>query len=1786
MAELLGAVGSVVGIAGFGLQLAQFLDGFVTEFRAANESLNDVRVSIYAVNRALGQVLEFLEKEKKHVIGRGHKAQLFSNTGLDEIRSTAEQCLKIFWKVEATILNKDHTRDLDRKLSEFYAAIQDNKEPPKLGLDAKKLNKRQSFMWAFHTGRKLEGYKVQLQQLQTPLILMLQVISIRANLTEPHPGLENVKNIEISAQYIRYMAGQSDYQDLGMNPPPPYPTPPRPPWMDDYEYSLQFGTRVGSMKERRSSVKHPPTPHVPKPPRRRRRSESESLPRGRTRRRHTHHEMAEPKDIRAQSSPASDTQRNPTQRKHRSPHDSHGPIPKTDTAAQLISDKLEAAKQHIAKTQPNKKEPEETANGEAVKIPPVGKETTTRLSNMSPLHLDVADENLSTVPQAGSPLETVIGPSKSNPVKRPSIYISPFVTDQPSELSSPETIRQTQTTQMEAGSLDLDLDSATEYNQSTPIIENISVSPMQLPEPDLEPTALLIPLLSSTNEQLFSHKQIAVEPAGGIDLIRSSDLSSQLMTSNSAGAGSVLTTVGVSDHNIGRPEEKWPTPSFNLLSPFLGADNIPQYCGLEDNKQSAVPVSGPIAPPPETGYAADLYNPEDPEQFSISVVDSVESPPILEASHLSPLIAKIAEVDPPEGIEGLIEANSVLPALEHPLETTRAEEEHQSQESLHLNIRENTSISSLLGALQPDFQVSSTVEAMPRPESNVTKPSGDAHVLSAPLKPSLSSSNLESAEHNLEALAPSDSDISALVVRAKVEKALQTVPTSPSAGAEDLQPTTNLAPSSGKVSVIVPSRRLSQETVQGPLPATDQIRRTIVPPENYDAISEISEKIPKSKQQIHITLSGRPAWERPAIFETSPWTDTVFAPGRPDFNVTSSFENLTLSAFGSEGNSTISLSGASKKELVIETLKRMCRRDFVTEDDLEAMYPGVGCFITAFTIRGDTHHQIPYTGQFSLRKTHLYSSNPKWWKDFAFLSPEEMSSLSRIVTETEDYARSLVLLKWLRKERLKFWSTKRRVLVAIIYNEPITPFTADTEGDSQISGETPVVPASSYLISRENMPRLEADSGAAAAVQGDSPSICDSQDGNSKSVSIKTGSAGSAMLYAAFTIRVFDPHNLHGNSNSVIPTAVKEGFSQLDIARRIRELNRENSQLIRKKLSLLEVQQDQIAKVLDALSAAEQDSGYVWNLMQLEEIDGPSKGLRVVTIYLHKTSSASIADDFMSEHHQTAPETSGILERESGNNKQEDAAQTTEVFVKKISDATKTDQAGSSVPTSSVVTPRPSTVNFEQKSKRKQRRKSRDARTKTYGSEESSDDDSDESNTSVAESTRKKKAARRQKKTSNRKRDQSLEKSKQKVFDDPQPPWGSFYPPYYNGSPPFPSYPYPPPLPSPYLTSYPSMGPPYSLSNSMPLYSGISPPYGYNQPYDPNLVKYSMYYPPQSPPSDWPSTAPPAGAGYFNTMPSQAPAPPPAPTAASATNFEPEVETRSERLRKASVRKATIRQPLPLHSQAENPISSYTAPPPSVARRRQSYYDQQQALPTPSYAGVQSSHSRYGATPSAPPISRSAFAMPAPSSSYPYPPRRTPMPYPEFYDGRSYDPFAPLTEDERNNTNDIVQKLLLDWTPAGDELKKKREKEMEGTEEEEQEDAMTDQETSNSRSRSGWRGKYRNDSSDNIPETCTAKARPAYVDEVDEFVRPAQGSAKKKIDKGKKVESEQGSHGSTRAEVSRRTKPEVSQRRGSEFRPKDKGKERVKDESRFDDRSSSDQSRRSNFRPASITSVD
>lgn len=187
--SVLGAASSVVGIAAFGIQLAQVLNQFVTSTRDANQSLHDVLHSINATSLAMEQVRSLLDEDRK-AVKKHQKATLFNSKALANIKGLADQCLVLFWRIEATITNKyERQRDLEDRIEEQLLAFNEDitagKGPstPTVN-DNLVLNRLQQLKWHF-VEPKLEKYSRQLQTLQSSLVLMFQVATCGALLKKP-----------------------------------------------------------------------------------------------------------------------------------------------------------------------------------------------------------------------------------------------------------------------------------------------------------------------------------------------------------------------------------------------------------------------------------------------------------------------------------------------------------------------------------------------------------------------------------------------------------------------------------------------------------------------------------------------------------------------------------------------------------------------------------------------------------------------------------------------------------------------------------------------------------------------------------------------------------------------------------------------------------------------------------------------------------------------------------------------------------------------------------------------------------------------------------------------------------------------------------------------------------------------------------------------------------------------------------------------------------------------------------------------------------------------------------------------------------------------------------------------------------------------------------------------------------------------------------------------------------------------------------------------------------------
>ncbi|KAL3423684.1 hypothetical protein PVAG01_05431 [Phlyctema vagabunda] len=204
--EVLGAAGSIVGITAFGLQLSQVLVRFISEVRAAPEAVRAVLAGVDATSRAMKEIYGLLNDEKKNIEREG-KSILFSIEGIQQLRATADSCLLLFWKIEATIANRSE-RNLDEKLQRRLRQFRREIETTTKSKIAKPnqnlvLSTRDRLRWPYITP-KLEEFSRQLRDLQVNLVLLFQVVNLRAVSLRSKSEVQDVKLLtEVYTQAIK-----------------------------------------------------------------------------------------------------------------------------------------------------------------------------------------------------------------------------------------------------------------------------------------------------------------------------------------------------------------------------------------------------------------------------------------------------------------------------------------------------------------------------------------------------------------------------------------------------------------------------------------------------------------------------------------------------------------------------------------------------------------------------------------------------------------------------------------------------------------------------------------------------------------------------------------------------------------------------------------------------------------------------------------------------------------------------------------------------------------------------------------------------------------------------------------------------------------------------------------------------------------------------------------------------------------------------------------------------------------------------------------------------------------------------------------------------------------------------------------------------------------------------------------------------------------------------------------------------------------------------------------------
>ncbi|KAL8377232.1 hypothetical protein RB595_008080 [Gaeumannomyces hyphopodioides] len=191
----LGAASAVIGIAGFAIQLCEVLYKVSGEIKGAHDSLVAVVAIIESTAESLRLIHQYLDAESQNQQS-GHKGGLFSKDALIFVKNNADRCLLVFWRIEATVLDKSDKNlegILRDRLEEFNSKAR--ARPGDVKLSPEPVPPSLSFLgrlrWPL-VAPKLDEFRSQLQFHQQCLSLVFMVISLGEVRSKPTTSNQDV----------------------------------------------------------------------------------------------------------------------------------------------------------------------------------------------------------------------------------------------------------------------------------------------------------------------------------------------------------------------------------------------------------------------------------------------------------------------------------------------------------------------------------------------------------------------------------------------------------------------------------------------------------------------------------------------------------------------------------------------------------------------------------------------------------------------------------------------------------------------------------------------------------------------------------------------------------------------------------------------------------------------------------------------------------------------------------------------------------------------------------------------------------------------------------------------------------------------------------------------------------------------------------------------------------------------------------------------------------------------------------------------------------------------------------------------------------------------------------------------------------------------------------------------------------------------------------------------------------------------------------------------------------
>lgn len=173
--EAVGAVGSIAGIASFGLQLAQLLQKQISEIRDAEERVNDLVSEVRATSNNLDQIKSLLLSNDAST-----KTPTLNHRFREDLQFLIQRCETIFRNV-VTLLAKAGAGALSSVDGFLRPFRRNEKSKPdvdiKLKMEFVQLSASNKALWSFKRP-KIEECIADLGRLKSELMLLLLIISL------------------------------------------------------------------------------------------------------------------------------------------------------------------------------------------------------------------------------------------------------------------------------------------------------------------------------------------------------------------------------------------------------------------------------------------------------------------------------------------------------------------------------------------------------------------------------------------------------------------------------------------------------------------------------------------------------------------------------------------------------------------------------------------------------------------------------------------------------------------------------------------------------------------------------------------------------------------------------------------------------------------------------------------------------------------------------------------------------------------------------------------------------------------------------------------------------------------------------------------------------------------------------------------------------------------------------------------------------------------------------------------------------------------------------------------------------------------------------------------------------------------------------------------------------------------------------------------------------------------------------------------------------------------------